>query len=124
MVADLGQGIDTLIGDRGVRLSGGQRQRVAIARAIFQKSDILVLDEATSALDSLTERDVTDAIDALRGRLTMIVVAHRLSSLMHCDQILVLEKGRLVATGTHAELAAQNSMYQRFAKLQAAVGQT
>jgi ABC-type multidrug transport system fused ATPase/permease subunit len=123
VVAGLDRGADTQIGDRGVRLSGGQRQRVAIARAIFQDSDLLVLDEATSALDSLTERDVTAAIDALKGRMTMIVIAHRLSSVVQCDTILVLDQGRLSAAGSHAELMARSVIYQSFVKLQATVSE-
>jgi ABC-type bacteriocin/lantibiotic exporter with double-glycine peptidase domain len=91
----LPEGIDTRIGERGVRLSGGQRQRVAIARALYRKSNLIVFDEATSALDTKSEREIQKTMENLRGRTTMIVIAHRLSTVKNCDRILWLEKGRV-----------------------------
>ncbi|MCC7250945.1 ABC transporter ATP-binding protein [Hyphomicrobium sp.] len=118
VVARLERKENTPIGDRGTRLSGGQRQRVAIARAIYQNADLMVLDEATSALDSLTEREVADAIDSLKGKVTIIAIAHRLSTIMHCDQIVLLREGRIVARGMHSELASEVSEYKRFISAQ------
>lgn len=106
-VAKLSQGLDTLLGERGVRLSGGQRQRVGIARALYHHPEILVLDEATSALDATTEKDVIEAITALRGSRTIIMVAHRLSTLMQCDRLYRLDNGCLVQTLFPADLAFQ-----------------
>jgi ABC-type multidrug transport system fused ATPase/permease subunit len=95
----LPDGFETLVGERGVRLSGGQRQRIALARALYTQPELLILDEATSALDNRTEAEVTEAIKSLRGRVTMVVVAHRLSTVEHCDLKLELKDGggRVVA---------------------------
>ena len=98
-VGELPGGLDTVVGERGVRLSGGQRQRIGIARALYHDPAVLVLDEATSSLDVETERQVMDAVDALRGDKTLLVVAHRLSTVKHCDRIFRLERGRLVEQG-------------------------
>lgn len=114
--------LDTQIGDRGTRLSGGQRQRVAIARSIFQQAELLILDEATSALDSLTERDIGEAIEALRGQVTIVAIAHRLSTVMHCDEIVLLDRGRIVARGSHAELMTSSEEYRRFVEAQSIGG--
>src|SRR6185436_19563703 len=93
VAAGLPKGLDTLLGDQGIRLSGGQRQRVAIARALYRQRDFLVLDEATSALDQETERDVIRSIEALKGTITTFIIAHRLSTLQNCDFIIELREG-------------------------------
>ncbi len=112
-------GYDTLVGERGTKLSGGQRQRIAIARAVIIDPAILLLDEATSALDSESERLVQDALDKLMEGRTSIVIAHRLSTIQHSDKILVLDKGKLVESGTHKELLLnENGLYKHLSKLQ------
>ena len=112
-ITELPQGYDTVLGERGTRLSGGQRQRLAIARALLTDPPILVLDEATSALDTESERLVQEAIDRLLAGRTVFVIAHRLSTVVHADQILVLERGEIVERGTHAELLALRGVYHR-----------
>jgi ATP-binding cassette, subfamily B, bacterial MsbA len=114
----LPQGYDTVIGDRGVRLSGGERQRLAIARALLKNPPILLLDEATSALDTESERLVQGALERLMRDRTVLVIAHRLSTVQHADRILVFEKGRIVASGRHAELIEQDGLYRRLYDLQ------
>ena len=104
LVRDLPEGVQTTIGERGMRLSGGQRQRIGIARALYHQREILVLDEATSALDNDTERLIGDAINNLAGSKTLIVVAHRLTTLEHCDRIYALEKGRIVRSGSYQDI--------------------
>jgi len=114
----LPQGFATFLGERGVRLSGGERQRIAIARAILRDPAVLLLDEATSALDAESERLVQDALDRLMAGRTTLVIAHRLATVRKASRIVVLDGGRVVASGTHRELVAQGGLYARLAALQ------
>jgi ATP-binding cassette subfamily C protein CydCD len=121
-VAGLPDGLETPVGERGVQLSGGQRQRVAIARAFLKNAPTLILDEATSHLDAVSEAQVRAALDALMRDRTTIVIAHRLSTVRHADLIAVLDRGRLVEHGRHAELVARNGLYARLIRRQLAGG--
>jgi ATP-binding cassette subfamily B protein len=118
-IKKLPEGYETIVGDRGTQLSGGQRQRIAIARAILADPAILVLDEATSSLDAESERLVQEALDKLMENRTSIIIAHRLSTVRRCDQILVMSGGSILERGTHDELVARpGGLYSSLAKLQ------
>jgi ABC-type multidrug transport system fused ATPase/permease subunit len=116
-VQALPDGLDTQIGERGLRLSGGQRQRLGIARALFSRPRLLVLDEATSALDAETERAITAMLDELGDTVTTVVVAHRLSTVRHCDLVAYLEDGRILAAGTFTDVRALVPALERQATL-------
>lgn len=109
---DLPNGYSTLVGERGIRLSGGQKQRLAIARALYNDPDVLILDEATSALDGITEKIVSEAIDKLANKKTIIIIAHRFSTIKSCDQIYMLNEGSIVANGSYEELEKNNERFQ------------
>ena len=96
--------MDTMLGEHGVRLSGGQRQRVAMARAFYHERNVLIMDEATSALDNETEQEIIEEIKHFKGKKTIIVIAHRLTTVQHCDRILRLENGRIIEEGTYEEV--------------------
>jgi subfamily B ATP-binding cassette protein MsbA len=106
------------VGDRGALLSGGQRQRIAIARALLRNTPVLILDEATSALDTELERQIQEQLDALMQNRTTLVIAHRLSTVEKADRILVMDGGRVVETGSHAELLAKNGQYAVLYRMQ------
>jgi ABC-type multidrug transport system fused ATPase/permease subunit len=112
---ELGQGYDTPVGERGVRLSGGQRQRVGIARALYHDPAMLILDEATSALDNLTERAVMDAVHNIAGQKTIVMIAHRLSTVRNCDWIFLLRDGRVAAGGQFNELVEADEEFRQMA---------
>jgi len=108
-VSRMDEGYDTMLGERGVNLSGGQKQRVAIARELYKDPALMILDEATSALDTESERAIQDSIERMRGERTIVVIAHRLSTVRHCDRIVVLSRGRIIETGTFDSLVSDES---------------
>ncbi len=112
LVAQLPEGIDTRVGERGIQLSGGQRQRIGIARALYHKADILVFDEATSALDGITEKIIMDAIHNFNGKKTIIMIAHRLKTVQKCDTIFLMEKGKIIDSGTYDYLVKNNPQFR------------
>ena len=116
-VSSLPNGLDTLLGDGGVRLSGGQLQRLGIARALYIQPQLIVLDEATSALDNITERRIADTMEALRGKTTLVIVAHRLSTVRNCDRLVFLEGGRVTASGTFEEVRETNATFAELVEL-------
>jgi ATP-binding cassette subfamily B protein len=124
LIASLPDGYDTMVGERGYRFSGGEKQRIAIARTILRNPPVLVLDEATSALDTRTERAVQEALDRLAENRTTIAIAHRLSTIRDADQIVVLDRGRIVERGTHEELLALGGQYARLVSRDAELGPT
>lgn len=113
VMAELPHGYDTVVGERGVKLSGGQRQRIGIARALYHDADLIVFDEATSALDNLTEQEVMDAVEALPGDKTILMIAHRLSTVQACDKICVMDSGKCSGFGNWEELLAENLDFLR-----------
>ena len=117
-VNELPDGFDTLVGDRGVLLSGGQRQRIAIGRALLKNAPLLILDEATSALDTKSERRIQDALNLLMTDRTTLVIAHRLSTVEKADRIIVMDAGRIVESGTHSQLLAQDGHYAALYRMQ------
>jgi ABC-type multidrug transport system fused ATPase/permease subunit len=116
-VRSLPLGLDTPVGDRGTKISGGQRQRLGIARAMFTKPRFLVLDEATSALDGETEANIADAIQNMKGKATVVMIAHRLSTVREADKVIYMDKGKIVATGTFEEVRQTVSDFDRQAQL-------
>mgnify|MGYP001212100959 FL=1 len=113
VLSDLPQGYDTFVGERGVRLSGGQRQRIGIARALYRDPTLLIMDEATSALDNITERVVMEAVQKIRADKTIVLIAHRLTTVKTCDTIFLMDRGRLLAQGSYDELLAGNESFRR-----------
>jgi ABC-type multidrug transport system fused ATPase/permease subunit len=115
LIASLSDGVDTKVGERGVKLSGGQRQRIGIARALYHKASVLVFDEATSALDGITERMIMDAIHDFHGQKTIILIAHRLKTVEKCDSIFVMEKGQIIDQGSHQDLMKRSRHFRQMA---------
>ena len=117
-ILELAEGYDTCVGERGMALSGGQRQRIAIARALLNNPRVLVFDEATSALDVQTEQFIMDNMNKITEGRTTMIIAHRLSTVKNCDKIFVLDQGKIIEQGTHAELMALGGFYHRLYSIQ------
>lgn len=117
-VYQFSDGLHTQIGERGVRLSGGQKQRLAIAKLFIKNPQIIILDEPTSALDSFSEEDITDSFEKLFSGRTVLVIAHRLQTVQHADEIIVFDEGNIIERGTHETLIAQNGYYKKMLDLQ------
>ena len=117
-IEKLPEGFKSYLGEQGVRLSGGQKQRIAIARAILKNPSILLLDEATSALDANSEQKVQEALKVLMQGRTTLIIAHRLATIMHADRILLIDKGQLIAEGSHQKLLSSSELYKRLCELQ------
>lgn len=117
-IDSLPQGYETVVGERGLKLSGGEKQRVAIARAMLKQPRILLFDEATSSLDSKTEQSIQETLGQVARHYTTLVIAHRLSTVVDADRILVMERGRIVEQGTHRQLLAAKGLYQEMWRLQ------
>ena len=117
-ILTLPEGFDSVVGERGLKLSGGEKQRVAIARCLLKNPPIVLLDEATSALDSMTERSVQESLNNLTSTRTTIVIAHRLSTIMNADQIIILNRGKVVESGSHDELLQHQGEYYQLWKTQ------
>jgi HlyD family secretion protein len=115
LIVSLPEGYDHKVGERGVKLSGGQRQRIGIARALYKEAPVLLLDEAMSALDGMTETELMTVLETLRGRRTIILIAHRLSTVRACDAIFQLEAGRVIGTGSYDELTRSSERFRRMA---------
>lgn len=118
----LPKGLDTFVGERGVRLSGGQRQRIGIARALYLEPQVLVLDEATSSLDGKTEQEIVEAIERIRSERTAIIIAHRLSTVRGCDRLVFMKAGRVVQVGSWSELYSSNVEFRHLVQLSDADG--
>jgi ATP-binding cassette, subfamily B, bacterial len=119
-IMNLEEGYDTLVGEKAAKLSGGQKQRIAIARAILKDSPMLIMDEATSALDSYTEKQIQDSLKLLSKDKTTIIIAHRLSTLLEMDRILVFDQGTIIEDGNHKELLEKNGHYAMLWRMQTA----
>ena len=117
LINSLPDGLETMVGEKGVQLSGGQRQRIAIARALYRKPKILVLDEATSALDGLTEQKIMQSIHKIASDITVIIIAHRLNTIKECDMIYFIESGKIVDSGSYDELISTNAKFQSLSKI-------
>jgi ABC-type multidrug transport system fused ATPase/permease subunit len=117
-IASLPKSLDTIIGERGIKLSGGQKQRLAIARTLLSKTDVIVFDEATSALDYESEKVIHRTIEELCAEKTIIIIAHRLSSILLADKVIVMDKGEVVGTGNNNELLGKNKVYDKLFKEQ------